>query len=580
MVRTVIAASLVLVAVAAGSPAHAVDGRTTIVVRDGATQPVFDYADAINEDVWVESPTDTDRDGVRDRIHLNITRPGETETAGLRVASLIMPTPYGGTAPEVPYPSVDVDRLPQEDLGSASRSAAATAANRALTSLNAAPAAVSTWEYYTTRGYAMIAMDSIGTATSTGCPDAGGPDEIVSTRAVVDWLDGRGRAFDAAGNVVSARWSARSVGMYGVSYNGTLPIMAAITGRSALRTIIPMSAVTSWYDYYRANGLVVAPGGWQGEDLDVMAKYVLSRANPEACAPNMAWLERAQDRTTGDYSRVWAARDYTAQAGRIDASVFVVQGLQDWNVKPKQGVQLWDALRGEKKLWLYDRGHGSSCAPEFAPAMHRWVDHYLYRVDSDIEDEAPVTLEDDACTVTETTTAWPVPGTRAVTYPLATGRPRTDTLVDNGRAQTAEQLLSQPAHALTYQLPVLTKDTRLSGTPWLTADVSVDRTAANLTGLLVSYAPDGTATILTRGWTDPQNRRSVWRSEPVTPGATYRLRWDMQPLDRTVPAGHRLGVVVISTDYDYTLRPLPGTRVSVRPVSSTIQLPVVGRPAP
>ncbi|WP_085066671.1 CocE/NonD family hydrolase [Catenuloplanes japonicus] len=578
MLRTAIAALLVVTAVAAGTPAHAAGGRTTIVVKDGATQPVFDYAAALNEDVWVEAPLDTDHDGVRDRVHLNITRPGETETAGLKVASLIMPTPYGGTAPDVPYPSVDVDHLPQEGVHSASK--AALAADRALTSLNTSPkAAVSTWEYYTTRGYAMIAMDSLGTSTSTGCPDAGGRDEQISTRAVVDWLDGKGRAFDADGNVVSARWSARSVGMYGVSYNGTLPIMAAITGRSALRTIIPMSAVTSWYDYYRANGLVVAPGGWQGEDLDIMAKYVLSRANPEACAPNMAYLEQAQGRDTGDYSAVWAARDYTAQAHKIKASVFVIQGLADWNVKPKQGTQLWDALGVEKKLWLYNRGHGSSCAPEFAPAMHRWVDHYLYRVDSGIEDEAPVTLENSACTVTENTTAWPVPGTRQVTLPLATGKPRTDTFTDNGRTQTAAQLLNAPANRLAYPLPPLTRDTRLSGTAWITADVSADRTAANLTALLVDHAPDGTATILTRGWTDPQNRRSLSHSEPLTPDRTYRLRWNFEPVDRTLPAGHRLDVVIISTDYDYTLRPLPGTEISVRPVSSTIQLPVVGRTA-
>ena len=576
MTRTLIAAALVLAAVAAGTPAQAAPGRATIVVRDGATQPVFDYATAITEDVWVESPTDSDHDGVRDRIHLNITRPGETETAGLRVASLIMPTPYGGAAPEVPYPSVDVDRLPQE--ASHAKSSSAAAADRALTSLNTAPAAVGTWEFYTTRGYAMIAMDSLGTATSTGCPDAGGPGEIVSTRAVVDWLDGKGRAYDVDGRAVSAHWSARSVGMYGVSYNGTLPIMAAITGRSALKTIIPMSAVTSWYDYYRANGLVVAPGGWQGEDLDIMAKYVLSRADPEACAPNMAWLERAQDRRTGDYSPVWAARDYTAQASRIQASVFVVQGMQDWNVKPKQGVQLWGALRGAKKLWLYDRGHGSSCAPEFAPAMHRWLDHYLYRVDSGIDGEAPVTLEDDDCTVTGTTTAWPVPGTRDVTFPLATGQERTDTFTDEGRTRTAEQLIGAPGHALTYPLPVLTRDTRLSGTPWITADVSIDRTAANLTGLLVDHAPDGSTTILTRGWIDPQNARSLSRSTPVTSGRAYRLRWDLQPVERTVPAGHHLSVVIISTDYDYTLRPLPGTQISVHPVTSTVRLPLTTTP--
>jgi X-Pro dipeptidyl-peptidase len=34
--------------------------------------------------------------------------------------------------------------------------------------------------------------------------------------------------------------------------------------------------------------------------------------------------------------------------------------------------------------------------------------------------------------------------------------------------------------------------------------------------------------------------------------------------------------VVLSTDQDYTLRPLPGTQISVRPTASTFQLPLVG----
>lgn len=52
-------------------------------------------------------------------------------------------------------------------------------------------------------------------------------------------LGGSGRAYDAAGNVIAAGWSARRVGMYGVSYNGTLPLAAAVTGPSALKTNHP-----------------------------------------------------------------------------------------------------------------------------------------------------------------------------------------------------------------------------------------------------------------------------------------------------------------------------------------------------
>ena len=42
--------------------------------------------------------------------------------------------------------------------------------------------------------------------------------------------------------------------MIGVSYNGTLPNAVAATGVEGLETIVPIAAISSWYDYYRANG--------------------------------------------------------------------------------------------------------------------------------------------------------------------------------------------------------------------------------------------------------------------------------------------------------------------------------------
>jgi X-Pro dipeptidyl-peptidase len=73
--------------------------------------------------------------------------------------------------------------------------------------------------------------------------------------------------------------------MVGVSYNGTLPNQVATTGVEGLKTIIPISAISSWYDYYCANGLVVAPGTFQGEDTDVLAKSPPGRRGPRVPAP-------------------------------------------------------------------------------------------------------------------------------------------------------------------------------------------------------------------------------------------------------------------------------------------------------
>ena len=43
------------------------------------------------------------------------------------------------------------------------------------------------------------------------------------------------------------------------------------------------------------------------------------------------------------------------------------------------------------------------------------------------------------------------------------------------------------------------------------------------------------------------------------------MRWDLQPDDHVFTAGHRIGLVVVSTDHDYTIRPKPGTELTLAP---------------
>jgi X-Pro dipeptidyl-peptidase len=50
----------------------------------------------------------------------------------------------------------------------------------------------------------------------------------------------------------------------------------------------------------------------------------------------------------------------------------------------------------------------------------------------------------------------------------------------------------------------------------------------------------------------------------------------MEPKDYVFRSGHRLGLVIFSSDQEYTLLPLPGTRLTVLPKSSSLTLPVVG----
>ena len=625
--RLLLASATTLAALALSAAPAAADEPSPppwLNVQDGVTQPTFSHANAIEEVVFVESEVDSDGDGARDRIRIRISRPGETESQGIKVPVVFEHSPYRGDLGGLPNHPVDVDRMPQEDAGRDSRAAASQRTARSARAMARARARArmipdlpgSLDNYYVPRGYAVVLGESIGTFNSDGCPDVGASGETLGTKAVIDWLNGRARGWNEAGERVEADWTTGAVGMIGVSYNGTLPNQVATTGVEGLETIIPISAISSWYDYYRANGLVRAPhsetqgvgdNAFQGEDTDVLAAFTGGPRMTGECADVMTYLNREQDRVTGDFSRFWWERDYLSRVRGVESSVFVVHGLNDWNVMTKAFAEWWyrlDDRRVPRKLWLHNGGHGGESTSDTADyalykrTENRWFDHELFGVQNGIFSEPRSSIEREDGTYAHEPD-WPFPGTRDAELDLSArsstapgelstrsrGRSPDQSFVDRGRELDTDDVLIQSpdtAHPnrLVYRSPSLSRDVRISGTPEVSLRMSIDnRSAANLTAVLVDYGPAGPSAapvMVTRGWMDPQNRNSLWRSERVRQGQEYRFRWDLQPDDYLFRAGHRIGLVVVSTDFDYTLRPLPGTRLTLDPDDSEVTLPVVG----
>ena len=142
-------------------------------------------------------------------------------------------------------------------------------------------------------------------------------------KAVIDWLNGRAKGYKTpdGDEEVKATWSTGKVGMTGTSYNGTLPVAAATTGVEGLEAIIPVAPNTSYYHYYRSNGLIRHPGGYMGEDIDVLYNFIHS-GDPEKrdyCNGEVRAKEllKLQDRVTGDYNVFWAGRDYPQRSWPI-----------------------------------------------------------------------------------------------------------------------------------------------------------------------------------------------------------------------------------------------------------------------
>ncbi|KVO97610.1 X-prolyl-dipeptidyl aminopeptidase [Burkholderia ubonensis] len=566
-------------------------GRYPPVIQNGQVQPSLSGA-TINEEAWVETPVDSDGDGARDRIHVRVVRPTET-ASGARTPVIVLASPYYNNLADSPNHNVDVelDGTPHPAASSTARIMAAAPQTRILQQVEAAAAGRSWIEgYFVQRGFTIVYADSLGTAGSDGCPTILTRDESVAMASVIRWLGRGASAKDASGKPVVASWSTGHVGMYGVSYDGTLPKMVASLRTRGLDAIVPVAGLSNMYGYYRSGGLVRAPDGYQGEDVDVYIKALLTNPHPERCTHLVDDALKKEDRASGDYSAFWAARDIpTALAV---APALVAQGLTDDNVRVDQSTSWYLAMRRQgvpAQLWLHRLKHTD---PTRVPAMaaawtaqvNRWFTRYLLGFDNGVERDPGAVIEQADGTLLKEA-SWPARGAASVAYFAGGDGAGTGTLLstptggplvkftDDARI-TALTLANATTgeHRSRFETAPLASATRISGTA--TARVRLTFSAvANVTALLVDRAPDGSATIVTRAWTDPRNRVSSWFSEPVLPGMPYDLRLTFMPRDYRLEAGHRLGLVVLSSDNEATLRPTPGTELSLDPAGTSVTVP-------
>ncbi len=608
-------------------PAPTSSSPAAPVFTNGMAQVVPAFQDSsrwIRHDLWVETDVDSDRDGRRDRVHVDVTRPGQTESEGLRVPILYGSSPYfAGTSRD------DSNWDVNQELGAPSPKRRPLAApahqpNRRRIS----NALVNEW---VPRGFAVVHSSATGTGLSQGCATVGDYPERAPMKFVIDWLNGRAKGFTTPTGLEEVRatgWSTGKVGMIGTSYEGTLPLAAATTGVEGLEVVVPVSPNTSYYHYYRANGLVRSPGGYLGEDVDVLYDFVASGDPLVRAKCDTIWRDgimagrKGQDRATGDFNDFWAKRDLLPHVQNIKAAVLLAHGLNDYNVTPDHSVRIYNEMKSRGlpvSIYLHQGGHGGNPPAEM---LNRWFSHYLYGVDNGVERDAPAWIVQDAsaqapgavaaapgrgrvATAPTPFASFPVPGsTPVVLRPLAGGSAigalsftaqgaGTERLVDDvAFSGSALASASQSRHRLLYATPVLTDTVHISGTPRVTLRVSASVRAANLSVWLVMLPYDSANAgaqshrgSITHGWADIQNAKSLKQGgvyaskkggKPLTPGKFYDVTFDLEPDDEFVPAGKQLGVMIMSSDREFTLWPKPGAELTIDLAKSSFSIPIVG----
>jgi len=585
------------VASAAPRPPH-IQGTQTI--------PVYDYANAVRESVWVTTRLDNDGDGAPDKVVVDLVRP--REAAAGKVPVIMDASPYyqccgRGNESEVKQYAADgtVTKFP-----------------------------LFYDNYFVPRGYAFAAVDFNGTSRSTGCGDVGGREEVEGVKAVIDWLNGRAKGAYADGTPARATWTSGKVGMIGKSWDGTVANGVAATGVEGLETIVPISAISSWYDYYRDNGaLYTVDGGpaW-------LSGYVNGRPE-EVCQPVRDALFAGSANETGNYNAFWAERNFVPDARKVRASVFVVHGINDLNVETKHFAQWWDALskRGvPRKIWLSQEGHVDPFdfrRAEWVNTLHRWFDYWLQDLPNGVMKEPTATIERAPDTwVNEP--SWPARGTFSLPVSLGAGDGTTGTLGLKPTPSAVKSIVDDPelrerdaiANPNTavggrqvFLSAPLPKDLRISGTTTISLRVKVDRPNTELSARLVDY---GTATrinyqgakegirnlttescygvstpaddacyldtakdvvtsdaaVMTRGWVDAAHRDSLTSPTPLRPDRWYTVNFTLHAHDAVLPAGRVLGLVLTVSDAQYTLPTSTGATVQIDLGRSRLGLPV------
>jgi X-Pro dipeptidyl-peptidase len=586
--------------------APATAAQPAYVLKDGVTQPVFSFADAVRETVWVDIGLDLDNNGVGDRVATDIIRPAATQ----RVPVIIDASPYyqsTGRGNEGEIKSYD---------------SAGTPVKFPLFYDN----------YFVPRGYAVALIDFSGTNRSRGCMDTGGRSEIASGKAVIDWLNGRATGYSAVtgGTTVAASWATGAAAMIGKSWDGSITQGVAATGVDGLRTIVPISAISSWYDWFRSDGVSFRSFGTPTslasgfENANAQSRCAAVRQEMTAGAP-----------ANGDMTPMWAQRDFVRNAGQVKAAVFSVNGAFDLNVKPINWGQWLAALPASvpRKLWLSQTGHVDPFdfrRAEWVRTLNRWFDRWLLDVPNGIENEPRVSVERQP-DVWSDTASWPPAGTtRTAVYPTAgsvagvgglsstPGAAATSSFTDNGSG-TPANFIASPGSTSTrrvlYSTGTLNADLRVAGITSLTVAATPSTSTAHLSAYLVDYGPatirsstgEGIRTLTTescwgedrpgddacykdtaptvstvdghvfaRGWADLANYASLSETRPLTPGTKYTMTFRLSTTDHIVPKGHRLALVIGGTDSSMIVAPSQLPRVTLSLGETSMQIPIVG----
>ena len=603
---------------------------------NGKSLATFSSHDIIREVVYVESRVDTDKDGLPDLVKVSIIRPRYDG----QIPAVMTASPYHqGTNDkasdkalykmegdlevkpahiiELEKPEVDfVEPLGQAELVSESE--------EKLTHINSS---YTLNDYFLPRGFANLYVSGVGTKDSQGLMTNGDYQQIEAYKNIIDWLNGRCRAFTdhTRKREVKADWSNGKVATTGLSYLGTMSNGLATTGVDGLEVIIAEAGISSWYNYYRENGLVTSPGGYPGEDFDSLAELTYSRnllagdyiRSNKAHKADLEKVKEQLDRKTGDYNQFWHDRNYLLNAHKVRAEVVFTHGSQDWNVKPLHVYQMFHALPAHinKHLFFHHGAHvymNNWQSIDFRESMNALLSKKLLGLATDYQ--LPTVIWQDN-TEPQTWQSLDDFGKQDELHTFSLGTE--EKVIQNHYEQEDferygktyqtfnTELYQGKANQITIDLPV-SQDIYLNGRVKLKLRIKSSTNKGLLSAQLLELGQKkylqpypavlsartidngryhmlenlcelpfnpSAQRVITKGYLNLQNRKDLLLVEDITADEWMEVQLELQPTIYKLKEGDTLRLVLYTTDFEITIRDNTDYHLTVDLEQSTLSIP-------
>ena len=603
---------------------------------NGKSLATFSSHDVIREVVYVESRVDTDKDGLPDLVKVSIIRPRYDE----QIPAIMTASPYHqGTNDKAsdkalykmedelevkPAHTIELEEPKLNLVEPHGQAKVVAEAEEKLAHINSS---YTLNDYFLPRGFANLYVSGVGTKDSQGLMTNGDYQQIEAYKNVIDWLNGRCRAFTdhTRKREVKADWSNGKIATTGLSYLGTMSNGLATTGVDGLEVIIAEAGISSWYNYYRENGLVTSPGGYPGEDFDSLAELTYSRnllagdyirAN-EAHKADLEKVKEQLDRKTGDYNQFWHDRNYLLNAHKVQAEIVFTHGSQDWNVKPLHVYQMFHALPSHinKHLFFHHGAHvymNNWQSIDFRESMNALLSKKLLGLDSSYQ--LPTVVWQDN-TEPQTWQSLDDFGKQDELHTFSLGTE--EQVIQNHYEQEDferygktyqtfnTELYQGKANQITIDLPV-SQDIHLNGRvklklrlksstnkgllsaqllelgqkkylqpyPAVLSARTIDNGRYHMLENLLELPFNPSAQrVITKGYLNLQNRTNLLTVEEIQPNKWMDFKLELQPTIYKLKEGNTLRLVLYTTDFEITIRDNTDYHLTVDLEQSTLILP-------